>query len=191
MEDKRVLANKDNVLNLQKFLIDICSNPNNYNNQSELIKTLGNQKSLSKYNNEDFNLKESSLNTLKRTCAKIFLNGFDEIDTLRVLALQKLTENLSSNNEKDYSRASLLAKIKKQEFEISQQQKTSMVCMSQLLETLYTLKNINSSDNLNVIHMLSTELIKKLTALSLYSTDFLPLKTQNNNLFLIKKEPNE
>ena len=47
MDDKRVSENKKNVLNLQKFLMDICSNPNKHKQDNELIKILGNQKTLS------------------------------------------------------------------------------------------------------------------------------------------------
>lgn len=191
MDDKRVLENKKNVLNLQKFLMDICTNPNKYKKDNDLIKILGNQKTLSKFSNEEFELKSTSLNTLKRTCDKLFENGFDEIDRLRVLALNKLSEVCDSPDEKDYSRASLLAKIKRKELELEQQKKVSMICMSQLLETVHTLKNIDNSDNLNIIHMLSNDLLKKLTALSLHSTDFLPLKSENPILKLVKGGSNE
>ena len=191
MDDKRVSENKKNVLNLQKFLMDVCTNPHKHKNDNELIKILGNQKTLSKYSNEDFELKSTSLNTLKRTCDKLFENGFEEIDRLRVLALNKLSEICDSSDEKDYSRASLLAKIKQKELELEQQKKVSMICMSQLLETVHTLKKIDTSNNLNVIHMLSGDLLKKLTALSLHSSDFLALKSENNNLRLIKGGSNE
>lgn len=191
MDDKRVSENKKNVLNLQKFLMDVCANPNKHKHDKELIKILGNQKTLSKYSNDGFELKPTSLNTLKRTCDKLFENGFDEIDRLRVLALNKLSEICDSPDEKDYSRSSLLAKFKQKELELEQQKKVSMICMSQLLETVHTLKNIDNSNNLNVIHMLSSDLLKKLTALSLHSTDFLPLKSENTNLRLVKGEDNE
>ena len=41
MDDKRVSENKKNVLNLQKFLMDVCSNPNKHKHDNELIKILG------------------------------------------------------------------------------------------------------------------------------------------------------
>lgn len=191
MTDKRVVENKDNVLNLKKFLIDICTHPKKYAGDEIVRKSLSNQKVLSKYQNDEFSIKESSLNTLKRTSEKLFENGFDEIDKLRELALEKLNENLNDYDAKPYLKSSIVKKSQNLEKELEHQKRVSMVCMSQLLETVQSLKNINKSNDLSVIHMISDDLLKRLLALSNNSVEFIELNAKNNNLKLVRESTNE
>lgn len=89
--DKRVEKNKSNVLKLESFYQN-CVHPAAHKDDQSVLKALASQGNFAKYENKEQGIEASSLNTLKRTCEKIFDNGFDELDKLRVIALEKLTD---------------------------------------------------------------------------------------------------
>lgn len=173
MEDKRVKENKENLLNLIIFLKDVCTNVSKYKDDVDLNKILSNQKLLASYKNEEFKIKSTSLNTLKRTSEKLLESGFNELDNLRLVALKTLTEYSDVNSEKAWSKQALKNKNNNLEKNIDNHIKNSMLCMSQIMETIVTLKNINNTKDINLIHLQSNELLKKLIMIASSNDEFI------------------
>ena len=175
MDDKRVEKNKENVMKLRDFLLEVCSNYATYQNDESIISALNSQGNLSKYENEKFGIKPSSLNTLKRTSAKLFSNGFEEIDKLRLIALEKLSnseDNSIGRNTKEYFKK----KKKKLDSELEQQKQINILAIHELMNDIQLLKNIKNLKEVNLIHHLCDKHIARLQSYALNYAEFSTLK---------------
>lgn len=188
MTDKRVEKNSQNVINIHTMLLDICINYKDYNEEN-LLLALSSQNGLSKYENEELGIFKSSLNTLKRTAGKIFPNGFEEIDRLRILALDKISKNETnsiSRNTKDYYKEKYEALLE----EVEKQNQVNLVATHELMQSLNAFKNIRNINDINLVHNLCDKQIKRLQANALNYTEFASLKKETS-LQLIKGGKNE
>lgn len=177
--DKRVEKNKVNVLKLREFLLDVCSNPNIYINSELLLKALMSQGNLSKYENQEYEIIASSLNTLKRTCEKLFDNGFDELDKLRVIALEKLTstsKDMVGRNTKDF----YIERCSKLELELEQQKQINLLAIHELMNDIQLLKNIKNVKEISLVHGMCDKHIARLQAHALQFAEFAPLKKETS-----------
>lgn len=190
MTDKRVKQNKKNVENIRLLLLDVCNNSEQFKDDENLVKAISSQGALSKYENKDRNIFASSINTLKRTSEKIYSNGFQEIDKLRQLALNKINKveyNQSTNrNTKDYykERCELI------EQELVEQREVNLVAINQLMFEIQLLKNIKNTDDIELIKDLCANQIKKIQSIALQYSDFSILKREVD-LKLIRGLDNE
>ncbi|MBC7475327.1 MAG: hypothetical protein H7263_13635 [Candidatus Sericytochromatia bacterium] len=179
MDDKRVEQNKANLMKLREFLLEVCTNYTNYLNNELVINALGSQGNLAKYEDKELGIQISSLNTLKRTSEKLFDNGFNEIDKLRLLALEKLTNSTDSSvgrNTKEYYQE----RAKKLESELEQQKQVNVVAISELMNNLQLLKNIQNIKELNLVHSLCSKHVARLQSYALNFTEFAPLKKESH-----------
>lgn len=190
MSDKRVEKNKLNVENIKKLLLAICENPNDFSDNNELKKAISSQSRISKYEDKENNIIKSSINTLKRTSEKIYPNGFEEIEKLRILANEKLNQVKKSSSLKSNSKEYYKVKYEESKKELENQREVNLVAINQLMSEIQLLKNIKQSDNIELIHGLCSKQIAKLQSTSLNYTDFAPLKKETF-LKLVKGEPNE
>ena len=190
MSDKRVEKNKINVENIKKLLLTICENPNDFSNNEELKKAISSQNGISKYEDEKNNIIKSSINTLKRTSEKLYPNGFDEIEKLRVLANKKLNQAPKSSLIKPNSKEYYKIKYEESQKELDNQREVNLVAINQLMGEIQLLKNIKKSDNIELIHALCNKQVEKLQSTALNYADFAPLK-QYSLLKLVKDETNE
>jgi len=177
MDDKRVEKNKENVMKLREFLLEICSNYSFYQNDESILNALSSQGNLSKYENEKFNIKASSLNTLKRTSEKLFPNGFDEIDKLRLLALTKITNSVDNGigrNTKEYFQE----RCKNLDAELEQQKQINIIAIHELMNDIQLLKNIKSIKEINLVHNLCDKHIARLQFYALNYVEFSTLKKE-------------
>lgn len=190
MTDKRVIQNKENVENIRLLLLDICDNSEEFKDDERLIKAISSQSALSKYENTDRNIVKSSINTLKRTSEKLYPNGFEEIDKLRLLAFDKInkTESTSSTNRntKDYYKE----RCAFAERELEEQRTINLVAINQLMSEIQLLKNIKKTDDVELIKDLCDNQIKKLQSIALHYSDFSVLKRESS-LKLVKDSENE
>ena len=190
MTDKRVTHNKKNVENIRLLLLEICNNSLKFKDDKILIKAISTQSALSKYEDKDRNIFSSSINTLKRTSEKIYPNGFEEIDKLRLLALKKINKTERnqpiSKNTKEYYKER--CEFFKQELE--DQREVNLVAINQLMSEIQLLKNIRNTDDIELIKDLCANQIKKLQSIALQYSDFSILKREVN-LKLIKDLDNE
>lgn len=180
MTDKRVIKNKENVENIKLLLLDICNDSSIFKGDEDLYKAVSSQGALSKYENQERNIFKSSLNTLKRTSEKLYPNGFEEIDKLRLLALNELNkiENIStkSNNSKEYYKE----RYSNIEKELEEQRNVNLITINQLMLEINFLKNISKTEDINLIQDLCEKQIKKLQSLALNYSDFASLKKEPN-----------
>ncbi len=175
--DKRVEKNIENINNIKSLLVYIINNPENalkeFPNIYSEIKT---QHSLAALVNDKFNIKLSSLNTLKRTSVKVFENGFTELDKLRDLAVKKLESCLNKSNKKHLNKEDKIKQLKK---EVEDLEKVYLLCINQLLEDLNTFKNIKNINSIEVVKLLSDKSISKIKDLGLYSDKLVNLSGEN------------
>jgi hypothetical protein len=177
MDDKRVEKNKENVMKLREFLLEICSNYSNYQNDEIILNALISQGNLSKYDSEKFKIKASSLNTLKRISEKLFPNGFDEIDKLRLLALNKITDSIDNGigrNTKEYFQE----RCKKLETELEQQKQINILAVHELMNDIQLLKNIKNIKEIGLVHNLCDKHIARLQSYALNYAEFSTLKKE-------------
>lgn len=174
--DKRIEKNIENIKNIKELLMYIISNPENslteFPNIYNDIKT---QHSLSALVNEKFNVKSSSLNTLKRTAVKVFDNGFEELERLRDLSVKNIEKCLNKSSKQINNKDE---KIKQLETEIQNLEKLHLICINQLMENLNTFKNINNMTNLDIAKMISEKSISKIRSLGLHSDKLLELSKE-------------
>lgn len=90
--DKRVERHTQSLLALQELLKEVLSTPSHFYNNKELYSALKSQGALSKYEDKARGVEASSLNTLKRICARGLPGGFDALDRLRATALQAVEQ---------------------------------------------------------------------------------------------------
>ena len=175
--DKRVEKNKDNILKLRELLLDICSNHIIYINNETVLNALISQGSLAKYENQEYGIVTSSLNTLKRTCEKLFDNGFDELDKLRIIALQKLTNSsldiVGRNTKEFYSE-----RCSKLELDLEQQKQINLLAVHELMNDIQLLKNIRNVKEIGLVHGMCDKYIARLQAHALQFAEFAPLKKE-------------
>lgn len=175
--DKRVEKNKDNVLKLRAFLLELCSNPAAYRDNKSVLTALASQGNFAKYGNTEQGIEASSLNTLKRTCEKLFDNGFDELDKLRVIALEKLTDtftNTTGRNTKDF----YIERCSKLESELEQQKQINLLAVHELMNDIQLLKNIRNVKEIGLVHGMCDKHIARLQAHALQFAEFAPLKKE-------------
>lgn len=189
MDDKRVEKNKENIMKLREFLLEVCSNYFDYQNDELILTALSSQGNLSKYENEKFGINSSSLNTLKRTSEKLFENGFDELDKLRLLALEKITnttDNGIGRNTKEYFQE----RSKKLDNELEQQKQINVLAIHELMNDIQLLKNIKNIKEINLVHNLCDKHIARLQSYALNYSEFSILKKEQK-LKIVKGGNNE
>lgn len=190
MDDKRVEKNKQNVENIKSLLLSICEKESDYSQDKGLLKALSSQNGIAKYENEEFNIFKSSLNTLKRTSEKIYFSGFEEIDKLRLLALKKLNKNNSLDDVKTGTKEDYKSKCKKFQDELETQREVNLIAIHQIMNEIQVLKNIKHLDDVKLIHDLCSKQIEKLQSAALCYSDFAILKKEPK-LTLLKSDGNE
>jgi hypothetical protein len=190
MSDKRVEKNKQNVENIKKLLLSICNKEKDYSKDKELLKALSSQNGVAKYENKEFNISKSSLNTIKRTAEKIYPNGFEEIDRLRLLALKELNKGDDLGDVKTGTKEYYKSKCKDLQDELEIQREVNLIAIHQIMNEIQVLKNLKHLDNVELIHDLCNKQIEKLQSAALHYSDFAILKKEPN-LKLVKDKSNE
>lgn len=181
--DKRVEKNIENINNIRKFLIYIIENPKTALIESpEVFEKIKTQHLLANLENEKWNIIPSSLNTLKRTSPKVFDNGYEELEKLRTLALEKLEQHLKISERKDLSKDD---KIKQLEQEIDKMERLHLICLNQILEDLNAFKNIESMNSLELAKKVAEKTSIKIRSLGLHSDKLIEL-TKETKLKVVK-----
>ena len=91
------------------LLKDIITNPKNYISNQQVLNSLENQNSFSRYKNIDLKIISMSLNTHKFYCNTILLNGYNSLNELRIKSLDLLNQN--SKNSADNSSINKIDKL--------------------------------------------------------------------------------
>lgn len=181
--DKRVEKNVENIKNIKDFLIYIIENPKvaliEIPGVFEQIKT---QHLLANLESDKWNIVPSSLNTLKRISPKVFDNGYQELEKLRVLAVENLESYLKISERRDLSKEE---KIKQLEQEIDKIERLHLICLNQILEDLNAFKNIESMNSLELVKKIADKSSIKIRSLGLHSDKLIEL-TKETKLKVIK-----
>lgn len=176
--DKRIERNIENVNNIKSLLIYIINNPESAQNEfPNIYVNIKTQHSLASLVNDKFNVKISSLNTLKRTSIKVFENGFDELEKLRELAVKKIENSLNKSSRQSLNKDE---KIKLLEKEIQNLEKIHLVCLNQLMEDLNVFQNIKNMNNIELTKMISEKSISRIKNLALHSEKLVDLSKENH-----------
>jgi hypothetical protein len=182
--DKRVIKNQETIVSLQKLLIDICKNPEDFDFEIYSLK-LKSQNGLSKIIDQDRKIFPSSINTLKRISPNVLKGGFDELNKLRVMAYDSLCSfNTKEEKSNKINKAGLHKRVSELEEQVSNLQQAHLLSINTIMEDLNTFNTIVNSKSKESIKSLSAEAIERLQTLSLISPLFLELK--NNNVINIK-----
>ena len=175
--DKRLEKNTENVLNLKKFLIEITQNPKEILQEiPSLIEVLKNQATLAKYQDAKRAIIPSSLNTIKRIANRFIENGFEEIERLRVLAIQAVNKELNKPiivhkiNKEDLKNTIKEDKIKQEKLK-----KLHLVLLNQVMEDLNTFDKISSTNDLELIKEISKRAKQRIQSLGTKTAELVSL----------------
>lgn len=181
--DKRVEKNIENIKNIKDFLTYIIENPKAALIEvPEVFEQIKTQHLLAGLQNDKWNITPSSLNTLKRISPKVFDNGYDELEKLRVLAVEKLEQHLKISERRDLSKDD---KIKQLEQEIEKMERLHLICLNQILEDLNAFKNIESMNSLELAKKVAEKSTIKIRSLGLHSDKLIEL-TKETKLKVVK-----
>lgn len=165
--DKRLEKNKQNVINLKNFLIEIIESPKEILEEIPVIlNILKNQGSLSKYKDNKRAIISSSLNTVKRTADRFIEKGFDEIEKLRILAIQSINKELNKKTiSHKVNKEELKNSIKESKIEHEELKSVHLVLINQLMEDLNTFHKIIETNDINLIKELSKKAKQRIQSL--------------------------
>lgn len=124
------------------FLKDIISNPKNYISNKQVIESLENQNSFSRYKNIELKIISMSLNTHKFYCNTFLLNGYNSLNELRIKCLyllNKTSENSTKNTE--------INKINKLESRIDELMKHNLLLTKIIYDMKYSLEGLSLKSN--------------------------------------------
>lgn len=150
-KDKRVLKNQEVIKAIHSFLIHVKENPELYqSDKEELIKLLKSQGGLSKYENEDFGIEKTSLNTLKRISPSVIDGGFEELNRCRIKALEALKNNKDKPSVSNKtSKSGLELTVRELENKIQQLQEAQLILIQGVSKGINSLQQIEKTKDLN------------------------------------------
>tara|TARA_Y100001960_G_scaffold333998_2_gene443322 strand:+ start:17389 stop:17973 length:585 start_codon:yes stop_codon:yes gene_type:complete len=150
-KDKRVLKNQEVIKAIHSFLIHVKENPCIYqDDKKRLIKLLKSQGGLSKYENEDFGIEKTSLNTLKRISPNVIDGGFEELNRCRIKALEALKNNKDKPSVSNKtSKSGLELTVRELENKIQQLQEAQLILIQGVSKGINSLQQIEKTKDLN------------------------------------------
>jgi hypothetical protein len=178
--DKRIQKSQESIKNLHQLLIDICKHPEDFSIE-KYAEALKSQGGIAKINDESRNIQATSINTLKRISKEIFENGFEELDRIRIMALDSLNKFIEQGEKSNkITKNGLNKRVEELEEKILKLQQAHLLSVNTIMENLKTFKNIKNNDSKDAIKYLSQEAIDRIQSLSLCSSLFLELKDSSN-----------
>lgn len=119
--DSRLGKSKASVFGIKKLLTAIVLHPASFTADATLTNALKSQGALAKLEKPDYGITPTSLNTIKRASDKELNGGFDELNNLRIQALEKiLNHNAQIQKTKKPTKASLQDQITTLRIELQQ-----------------------------------------------------------------------
>jgi len=188
--DKRLEKNKQNVINLKQFLIEIVKSPKEILDEvPNVLNILKNQSALSKYQDQKRDIVPSSLNTIKRTSDRFIEKGFEEIERLRVLAIKSINKELNRTvitnkvNKEDLKNTIKEHKIEQEELKV-----VHLVLLNQLMDDLSVFNKIIATNDIEIIKDLSKKAKERIQSLGTKKATLVSLveKKEPSNLRIIK-----
>lgn len=136
---------------LNLLLIDICSMPERYHEQKDLILHLQSQQLIAEYHNEDLGIYRSSINTLKRICLECTDIQYAHIERNRRLAIEALNTFRKKADGKRISSKlrteQLMRKLRTDNLHL----KEDLMLMTRALENSLNLARNMSASNLDIM----------------------------------------
>lgn len=180
MTDKRIDKNIQSLLKLKELLQKICKNPDEFKDNDAIIVFLKSQGKLSSYENEDIGITKTSINTLKRISSHVFENGFEDLDKLRVKALETIinvkNNEISSNKQ---TKTGLSKRVEELEKQVETLRKDEYILLQSIMNTITELKTISHNKRTDDQKDLCERLIRKLVS-TVNSTE--NCNIENNNV---------
>lgn len=180
MTDKRIDKNIQSLLKLKELLQTICKNPDEFKDNDGIIVFLKSQGKLSSYENEDIGITKTSINTLKRISSHVFENGFEDLDKLRVKALETIinvkNNEISSNKQ---TKTGLSKRVEELEKQVETLRKDEYILLQSIMNTITELKTISHNKRTDDQKELCEKLIRKLVS-TVNSTE--NCNIENNNV---------
>lgn len=165
MTDKRIDKNIQSLLKLKELLQTICKNPDDFKDNDAIIVFLKSQGKLSSYENEDIGITKTSINTLKRISSHVFENGFEDLDKLRVKALETIinvkNNEISSNKQ---TKTGLSKRVEELEKQVETLRKDEYILLQSIMNTITELKTISHNKRTDDQKDLCEKLIRKLVS---------------------------
>ena len=124
------------------FLKDIITNPKNYSLNKQVIESLENQNSFSRYRNIDLKIISMSLNTHKLYCNTFLLNGYHSLNELRIKCL-----NLLNQTPENLTKKSSVNKINNLESKIDELMKHNLLLTKIIYDMKYSLEGLSLKSN--------------------------------------------
>jgi hypothetical protein len=189
--DIRIENNKSNIENLKKLLMDICKTPNKFD-KCFFEDSLKSQGGLSKIEIPERNITKSSINTLKRISPLVLSGGFEELDKIRIMAYETLyKKDTNQDKQESNTKIGLNNRIKELELQLIESKKSQLFLINALNEDLKSFNQIKRSTTIKLSESFANNSIKRISAFSLLSPDFMTICDSQENVFNINRKPNE
>ena len=175
--DKRLEKNKQNLINLKQFLIEIIESPKEILvENANILNVLKNQGTLAKYEDSKRDIIASSLNTIKRTADRFIEKGFEEIERLRVLAIKSINKELNRTViSKKVNKEELKNTLKESETEKDELKSVHLVLLNQIMEDLNTFNKIIETNDIGMIKELSKKAKQRIQSLGTKKAELVSL----------------
>ncbi|WP_029654872.1 hypothetical protein [Marinobacter daepoensis] len=152
--DRRVEGNLASTQAIRKILLAIIETPDQFCEDEDLKQSLKSQGGIAKLKYEvvidqkDVYKGPMSLNTLKRYAGDLFDRGFEDLDQLRIKALEAIQTHLDREIRPDSrSRAGLLLKVQELEEELEKHRSTNFLLLQAISSAMATIKGVRDASS--------------------------------------------
>lgn len=140
--------NREKITNTKQLLIDIISDPDQYN-IPEIKNALSGQRKLAAFSSEEYKISACALNTFKNAADNVLLRGFIELDELRQNAKQALDKEAlkiskPNHNTKEYFKE----RLRNVEEELDQSKRTIISLTAIIGDITAELANIATANHM-------------------------------------------
>tara|TARA_R110002049_G_scaffold278939_2_gene457778 strand:+ start:846 stop:1439 length:594 start_codon:yes stop_codon:yes gene_type:complete len=150
--DRRVQNNLASTQATRKILLAIIKTPDQFCEDEDLQKSLNSQGGIAKLEYEtvidqkDVQKSSMSLNTLKRYADELFDRGFEDLDHLRIKALEALQTHLDRERRPDSrSRVGLQLKVKELEEELEKHRSTNFLLLQAISSAMAAINGVRGA----------------------------------------------
>lgn len=185
--DPRTASNAKSLNSTLEWLRDIIVSPEKYRASSVVLYALKTQGNLAKYENSEAGIKAMSLNTFKAVAAGEVPGGFNQFDSLRRQALDKLAQSDADAESKDGTKASKKRAIKRLASDVEALKAANLVLLRTVVKAMDDLNSVAEAKNDSVRRRLAAEAVGRIHA-SL-STNTPPYDTVSSTAIKFARAP--
>lgn len=171
--DRRVESNLASTQAIREILLAIIKTPDQFCEDEDLQKSLKSQGGIAKLEYEividqkDVHKASMSLNTLKRYADDLFDRGFEDLDKLRIKALEAIQTHLDRERRPDSrSRAGLLLKVQELEEELEKHRSSNFLLLQAISSAMAAINGIRDASSAELREKRAKDGLDKIRAIA-------------------------